>query len=114
MGREAKLPDAHCPCCGQVWPADRSKAHAERVLASLTFAGPVQTRIIEHLTKNFGSWVHRKRLIDAVYHDDPDGGPDDANNCIAVTVNRIRHLIKPLGLVIDGEAWRGSRLRWRS
>jgi hypothetical protein len=108
----SSLPELPCPCCGQKWPLGRSKEDARRLLKEVAWAGPVQILVIERLLKNFGGWVSRRDLIDAAFVDDPSGGPDDASNFMAVTVNRIRRRLRLFGLEIDGKAWYGSRLRW--
>jgi hypothetical protein len=102
-----------CPCCGQKWAPGRSKDDAVRLLKEVAWGGPVQVRVLERLLLNFGGWVPRRDLIDAAFVDDPDGGPEDANNFMAVTVNRIRSRLRLFGFEIDGKAWQGSRLRWQ-
>jgi DNA-binding response OmpR family regulator len=81
-------------------------------LKEISWQGPIQIRVVEQLLRNFGSWVPRKELIDFAFADDPDGGPLDANNFMAVTVNRIRRRLRLFGFELDGKAWYGSRLRW--
>jgi hypothetical protein len=111
VGNRSSIVD-RCPCCGQEWAPGRSKEDARRVLKELAWSGPVQIRVFERLLLSFGSWVTRGDLIDAAFVDDPNGGPDNANNFMAVTVNRMRRRVRLFGFEIDGKAWYGSRLRW--
>ena len=104
-----------CPCCGQSWVQGRSKADARRILNNIIVPPEsVKGRVLECLLKNFGEWVPRARLVDYVYRDDRNGGPDDANNTIAAHVNRVRVSVRKYGFELDGVPRWGSRLRWAS
>lgn len=53
-----------------------------------------------------GHFVSREDMIEAVYSDDEDGGPLCADECIKVTICRVRKLLAKLNVRIVG--WRGE------
>jgi hypothetical protein len=94
-----------CPCCGQPL---REQAPTE----SLRFLGLNQTqrRIVETLVRSFGEWIPTRRLVEAVYGDRPDGGPDGAENVISVAVATARPILAAIGLTIQGKHGAGRRV----
>lgn len=69
--------------------------------------GPVTRRLLEVLASQPGKWVTTTRIIDALYGDDPNGGPDNANLTIRVLVHTARPRLQAMGW--DIESIRGSR-----
>jgi len=67
--------------------------------ARLTFQ---QRRIVDALADAFPRRMHIKNIIEAVYFDDPQGGPDNAHNTVKVQIfNARKRLVR--------EAWNISR-----
>ena len=54
-------------------------------------------------------------LIDAIWGDDPEGGPDDALNTLRVHINRIRSMLERSGLrwQVRTHITRGYQLTYR-
>lgn len=50
----------------------------------------VTSRLMAHLLKNKGKVVSTKELVEAVYGDDPDGGPLTAEHTIRIAVFKLR------------------------
>lgn len=100
-----------CPCCGQQWFPGRSKLDAKRLIYGLEIQS--QTfRLAEFLVDHFGEAVPTSRLVSVLYHDDSDGGPLTAGNVVAVRLSGLRKKLAPYGLLIEGRAWRGIRMKW--
>lgn len=72
-----------------------SRGHCVRVLTALRDAYPGQVTI--------------KRLLDACYGDDPDGGPLFADTCIHIAIHRLSPRLRALGVTIVA-AWCAYRL----
>lgn len=84
-----------CECCGQPILSD-----LERTLWTLPWS-PTERRILERLLRSYDQDVGAAALIEAVYHDDVDGGPLDARKTITVFVHNIRKKLAPAGLTIS-------------
>jgi hypothetical protein len=85
-----------CECCGQVVPPDNP------------FAGqPVKARIYEYISKNPGK--SRNEIIDHVYADDPDGGPEWTST-LSVHIHFMNWRLRKLGLRIAAMPWHGYRI----
>jgi hypothetical protein len=72
--------------------------------------GPVRQRIVD-LIANRPDGITRSELIDIVYADDPNGGPDNPNT-ICVLVHHANAELAPQGFRIL-PAWRGRGARYR-
>lgn len=57
--------------------------------------------IMSQLMGRYGRPVFRKELLDALWGDDPDGGPLCPANVIKVQMNRLRHVCRAIGLNFD-------------
>lgn len=99
-----------CPTCGQ--PLVGAVEQAISGLRLSTF----QRRVVMGLARRMGQWVLAAELLDAVYFDDADGGPDKAQNCLSVYVWQARPKLRKVGLEIEGIPGRGGRRRlvWAS
>jgi DNA-binding response OmpR family regulator len=84
-----------CPCCGQ---ALNNRASLES-LASAPLA-KLEHRIIDAMVRAYPRSVTRAGLVDVLYFDDPDGGPDSAENIVAVMMVRLRKKLPPYGWTI--------------
>jgi hypothetical protein len=78
-----------CPCCKREFGPE------------INVGGTIRQRIFDYIAK-YPEGVTSRRIIDAVYADDPDGGPDSMN-IVTVTVRQINKRIVPLGYRIDGD-----------
>lgn len=102
-----------CPCCGQsVTEAVRDP----KVVLALVHLSPLQRRIADALARRFGRWCAPTDLADAVYADDPDGGPEYARTSIAVHTAVLRKRLEKTPLDIEGlrGAAGGRRMVWRA
>lgn len=82
-----------CECC-------------KRPLAPrIAVGGKVKQRVFDFIANNAG--VTTRQVMDAVYADDPDGGPDDLKN-IAVQVCFINKVIAKQGLKIKSTRGPGA------
>lgn len=52
--------------------------------------GRLVDRLISIFSTRRGQWVTRDELIDALYADREDGGPDDADGVLDQTLHRLR------------------------
>lgn len=92
-----------CPCCG----GEMEGGSPEVVLdAGLT---PLEMAIMTPLVKAYPRGMTARQLADIVYAEDPNGGPLQADRCIAVHMFYIRAKIKPLGWHVGGVRGRGTR-----
>lgn len=97
-----------CPCCGHIVSPDKELCWIE---GSRTLSGrghivtltPMQTRIFNKLWKCWpsGRSVTLVEMMDHVYADRIDGGPE-SHNSVSVQMNNLRKRVAPLGLRIKG------------
>lgn len=100
-----------CPCCGKAIEREIHPA----VLGLFVQLPPAERAVFEALCLRMGQWVKSSILLDALYGDDPEGGPHYAAAILSMHLRRIRARIEPLGLAIDGRSTHGDtgrRLRW--
>ncbi|MGI9485420.1 MAG: hypothetical protein ACR2RF_05970 [Geminicoccaceae bacterium] len=89
-----------------IWPRYALEVDGKRVrLPSIAGAAVARLFIVQ------GHFVPTQLLIDAVYYDDPEGGPLTANNCIRVMLHRMRKLLAKVDVQLDGCQGTGFRLR---
>lgn len=69
-----------------------------------------ERRIAEAMVKHFGQPVTTKRLADAMYSDDIDGGPLEANRSVNVRVCHLRRKLRQVGLTIESCGRIGRRM----
>jgi hypothetical protein len=108
-----RMSNLTCPCCGQlVTEAVRDP----KVVLALVHLSPLQRRIADVLARRFGRWCTPAVLADAVYADDPDGGPEHARIAIAVHTGFLRKRLEKTPLDIEGlrGAAGGRRMVWRT
>ena len=87
-----------CPHCRRPFPPP------------LIVSGPVRQRIVDTIA-NRPDGITRAELLNAVYADDVDGGPDNPNT-IAVLIKHANAELAPQGYRI-APAWRGRGARYR-
>lgn len=66
------------------------------------------------LARRPGQWVHIDQIVDALYSDDPTGGPLTARNVIAQRLTQLRPLLRAAGVAVEAR-WggRGERDSYR-
>lgn len=91
----AKTKVATCCCCGQVLPP------------KIKFAGPVKQRIYDFVSRH-PEGVNRFKIMEAVYADDPDGGPE-SHSTIGVHIMQMnRQTLAKHGLLIRSPSGRSD------
>lgn len=101
-------PEPTCPCCGRPINelADLRWNGEARTLAGKGKAlvlPRLRSRIFDVLWNRFstGQLTHKSKMMDAMYGDDPNGGPG-SDNIISVQVMHLKNQIKPFGLTVKG------------
>lgn len=99
MHRKNETPKVdRCECCGQIIPP------------KLMFEGkPIPQRIYDYIAAH-PEGVTRAEIIDHVYCDDIDGGPE-CRSVISVHLNRMRPTLKAYGLNISTAWGPGAKYR---
>lgn len=88
-----------CPTCGQPLP----KARADlAVLAGLRL-GRVEMRALGAMVRAYPRAVTHGALLEALYGDDPSGGPLLADDVVRTVMRRLREKLKPFGWTIPRE-----------
>lgn len=99
-----------CPCCKQTLDAPRAP------LDGLTSAplAPQQRKIVAALARVYPRFLGKEAVIDAVYGDDPDGGPETVETIIKARISQTRSVIGKFGWTIsNAQSGRGSHGRYR-
>jgi DNA-binding response OmpR family regulator len=102
-----------CPCCGQlVTEAVRDP----KVVLDIVHLSPIERRIAEALARRLGHWWLTDDLVNAVYADDANGGPEHARQVVDVGVWRLKRQLADTPLLIEGIRGRGGgrRMVWRA
>ena len=89
---------SHCPCCKRAIPPK-----------GLFSNQPVKKRIYEYLAAH-PEGVTRQQILDRVWADDPDGGPEFAN-VVSVHVKHMRPILEREGLTISCAKGAGATYR---
>lgn len=76
---------------------------------SVKLSSKNQGRILAVLFSHYGKYVRRSEIIDAVWGDDEDGGPETVNNVISVTICNTRRICRAIGISFDYRANWGQR-----
>ncbi|OJF91188.1 hypothetical protein AX761_22675 [Rhizobium sp. 58] len=97
-----------CPCCKQ-----RVDAPSLEVIVDHYGLTPLQARILGATWRGKGMPVQTERIFDAMYVDDPDGGPEQTlmYKSFKVALCRLRMRLRGSGVSIRNEGYgRGYRL----
>ena len=97
-----------CPACGQPVRVPQFEIVADRYGLS-----PTERRILEAVWKGRGFPVATERIFDAMYRDDPNGGPshDAMYRAFKVRLSRLRAKLNGSGVGVRNEGYRrGYRL----
>lgn len=85
-----------CPTCGQALPTGTVPIEA---LLDIRAEGTM-LKIIEELIRAYPRRVSIANIVDALYGDDPNGGPDDPRAVIRVLISRLRPILAGYGWTI--------------
>lgn len=98
-----------CPCCGgYIGEAAPVAFVAERL--------PVghQARVFEAFSRRVGRPFTKESLIQTMYGDRSDGGPETADNIVSIQVLRLRTFLEQYGWTITSEGrGRGNKVFYR-
>lgn len=86
-----------CACCGHPLPDDS-------VLGALT---PLQQRVFFAIKRAGSAGIQSTRVMDVVYAEDPNGGPEN-QNIIAVVAKQMNKRLARFGLVLRGRRGPGG------
>jgi hypothetical protein len=89
-----------CPCCHREIPGRELQVDAFT-------GGPIMRRILQKLQATRDP-VPVRTLADFVYADDPNGGPEGAENSIRTTICRMNKRLRSDGWQIKGHKGRGG------
>lgn len=107
-GLAAQIAPISCPCCAQ--PV---KVPTFEIVADIYRLSPTERRILEAVWKGKGHPVQTERIFDAIYVDDPDGGPSPTEmyRAFKVRLSRLRAKLEGTGISVKNEGYRrGYRL----
>lgn len=101
-----------CPCCGN--PIEKqlpfwvdSDKSAIYVGGKSTHLPKGQAIIAKALADKYPSAARKSFLIDSLYNDDIDGGPEEPGRVLAVQICHLRKILKPIGISIQ-PIWGGG------
>ena len=106
----ASVSPVPCPFCSVEVTA---RQYAEAICIQLGLM-PFEANAFRCLWKAHGNWVQRAQILDAIYADDVDGGPDDPgylSYVIFKTMREIRRKIEPTMYRIENKP--GQSGLWR-
>lgn len=86
-----------------IWPRYAIEFNGKRIVLP-----PKPGAALARLFSARGHYVSLENMIEAVYFDDPDGGPLTADSCIAVLICRIRKLLAKMDMRVVGGRWAGG------
>ena len=91
----------HYPIRFYIWPRYALEVNGKRIVFPNKPGAALARLFVAR-----GNYVSLKEIIEAVYFDDPEGGPLCADNCIGVFMHKMRKLLSHVGVDIEG--WRGE------
>lgn len=100
--------EIECPCCKK-----NVAAPSLDIVIDHYGIPPAQARILEAVWKGKGLPVQTERIFDAMYADDPDGGPSHGAmySAFKVALCHLRNRLQGSGITIDNVGYRqGYRL----
>lgn len=97
-----------CPTCGQVRPQIRDAA----VLAieALGRVPRQERQLALHLARHLSHWCSNERIVEVLYGDQHDGGPERASENVWVLTSRLRKRMSGSRLRIETSRYMGYRL----
>lgn len=94
-----------CPCCNQPINMDILPVKG---LREIQVAGRKRD-LLEKLVKDYPNRTSKDLLVDTLYGDQEDGGPDDIIGNINQHIFHLRKMIKQYGWEINNSGGNGSR-----
>lgn len=97
-----------CPCCGH-----KVTSPSLEIVVDVYGVTPLEARILGAIWRGRGMPVQTERIFDAMYEDDPDGGPSRVKMYTAfkVALHHLRKRISGSGIRIESAGYgRGYRL----
>jgi hypothetical protein len=85
-----------CPTCNR--PMEATRAPIEGLTSAVM--GPIERRIVEALVRAYPRSITRDRMVDIVYADERDGGPDRAQVIMSILMGRLRPKLVQFGWTI--------------
>jgi len=98
-----------CPCCGK-----EIGVPSFEVLVDYYDVPPMERKILSAVWRGKGMPVSTERIFDAMYADDPDGGPDPTKmyKALKVGLSRLNARLKGSGVSVENVGYRqGYRLK---
>jgi hypothetical protein len=92
-----------CPCCGQQIDGEVPA----KALASVPLR-PTARRIIDALASVYPRGLSARQIADRVYADDPNGGPESAEDAMSVHMHRARPIIQGYGWTVGASGKHGN------
>ena len=94
-----------CPCCAQELPERQDLLFSDQWRSVVRFGvcvelSPLQYKIMQAVRRRS---LTNEELIDVVYNDRADGGPDTAKNCIHVLTAGMNRKLKRINLRVGSE-----------
>ena len=105
-----------CPTCKQPMPfsdelmMDATNGIVQRSGRRIFLRRGLSVRVLAALSGAYPGVMRRHRLIDAIYGDDPYGGPDTAGQVLAVVISNMRPPLRAIGVHICNAWGEGYRL----
>jgi hypothetical protein len=97
-----------CPCCGH-----KVSSPTLEIVVDVYGVTPLEARILSAIWRGRGMPVQTERIFDAMYADDPDGGPSRVKMYAAfkVALHHLRRRISGSGIKVESAGYgRGYRL----
>lgn len=91
-----------CPCCG----VEMAEPLGMRQLTDVPML-PAERRIVDELIRAYPRKVSISSLVDTLYFDDPNGGPDNAHATVRVNLTHLRKRLPKFGWTIPSSYGRG-------
>lgn len=102
-------PSRHtCPCCNQ-----RVAVPSMEIVIDACKVRPIEAKILRAVWRGNGHPVTTQRIFDAMYEDDPDGGPEPQKmySAFKIALCHLRKRLEGSGVAIRNEGYgRGYRL----
>lgn len=98
-----------CPCCG----FKEGTGNPFQIARMLRLTRK-ERALFDIFANNFGRFISSSDIVGAMYADDPDGGPDTAENSLCVGMPKFKEKLRTRGLDIDVKRGRGGgrRMVW--
>lgn len=85
-----------CPTCGHSMNAGRAPIEA----LSGAPLGRLERLIVNVLVRAYPRAISRQIIVDYIYGDDPNGGPDNPDNIVSVLMVKLRRKLPQYGWTI--------------